>query len=156
MNPLDSLLSSPMAAALDTALKPIPVGEYTAQIGTEQDSVELTNGTVSKEGSAYFGKPWHQLIIKGEITDPGLKSAMQRDKVTFRHSIMLDVVDGRLAEGAEKNVGLGKLMKAAGCNVAGAVLNDLKGKVIKIKIKHVADKDDPTIVRSEVSNIGPI
>lgn len=156
MNPLDSLMSSPMAAALDTNIKPYPIGEYVAQIGTEEDSVKIMDGTVKKEGSANFGKPWYNLVIKMEITDPGLKQSMGRDKLPLRHSIMLDVENGRLTEGEEKNVGLGKLMKAAGINAVGATIMDLKGKTIKVKIKHRPDPVDPTVIYSEVGNVGAV
>lgn len=155
MNPLDSLKSSPMAAALDTSMKPIPLGNYPAQIATGDDAVVISNGVVKKAG-ANFGKPWTMLAVKMEITDPGLKSQMGRDKLPIRFSTMLEVVDGKLAEGEEKNVGLGKLMKAAGINQPGATMDDLMGKMVTVTIKHRPDENDATIVYSEVSNVGPL
>lgn len=142
-NPAD-LLNQNLAANA-TKRDPLPIGETTAQI-MELKFDEGTSGPQTKNP----GSPWYRLNCKLEITDPEYLATIpgNPEKATTFLGIMLDMDNGAIAAGPNKNVRLGRLRDAAGVN--GKPLSMLQGQFIRIAIGHKPDSRDPSIIRDEV------
>ena len=140
----DALMNENLEANA-TKRDPLPVGETVAQI-MELKMDEGVSGPKSKNP----GTPWARINCKLEITDPEYLSQIpgSPDKATTFLGIMLDMSDGRLATGPNKNIRLGKLRDAAGVN--GKPLNMLIGQFIRIAIGHKPHHEDPEQVVDEV------
>lgn len=142
-NPADLLNQNVEANA--TKRDPLPIGETTAQI-LEMAFDEGVSGPQTKNP----GKPWYRLNCKLEITDPEYLNMIPGtpEKVTTYLGIMLDIENGQIATGPNKNIRLGKLRDAAGVN--GKPLNMLAGNYIRIAIGHKPDSRDPETIRDEI------
>lgn len=126
---------------------PIPVGEYTAM----SKEPEIRSWT-SKDGT----KSGFALDIIWEIDDAAVKELLQRDTVTIKQGIMLDVQEnGSLDWGKGKNVTLGRLREAVGLNTPGQPFNPrmLGGQVAKISVKHRVDGEN---IYSEVKGVAKL
>lgn len=142
-------LSATFTDQLDTVRIPVPVGDYTGQIGTGEKDVTIDQGVSAKES-----RPWARLDVNITLADPSgaIKAATGRDPVVTRHGVMLDLsIDGKLDLSPGKNIRLGKLFEAAGWEVdekkrlkPGFSFGYLKGKPIRVKIGHEANATDPT------------
>jgi hypothetical protein len=102
-----------------------------------------------KEGNR-AGEKWYMLEWKVEITDPEYLAkwkakGIDAEKCTLRDSFFLDITEGGdIAMGPGKNVDLGKLRKATGTNEPGRVINDMKGKMLRVDVIHRPGKNgDP-------------
>ena len=105
----ESFLDLEIEGANDTRLIPIPVGEYIATVEKGDKVREIK----SKDGTDTF----YSLPIVWRIDDPSVLEATQRDKVTIRADIFLDILpSGALDMGKGKNVQLGKYREALGLN----------------------------------------
>jgi hypothetical protein len=125
---------------------PVPEGEYLA-ISEKVDVVPWS----SKDGSNSGLK----LQVIWDIQDDGVKSLMERSKVTQRQDIMLDLTEtGQLDMGKGKNVGLGRLREAVDLNQAGQPFSFamLQGRMGKVLVKHRAGTE-PGQVFSEVKAV---
>lgn len=118
---------------------PLPVGETTAQIM----KMEIKDGKAGQKAKNP-GAPWYRLDCTLEITDPeylkGVGDGTREKAITFL-GIMLDMTDGRISTGDDKNVRLGQLRDAAGVN--GQPLNALMGQYIRIQMGQKPHPDDP-------------
>lgn len=136
-----NLLLSSNLAAHDTRRTPLPA----------------TDGVVAQLGKPTFaegeGKSghWLRLNIPCKITDSGYLAQANREQATITYGIMLDVENGTIALGTNKNIKLGRLRDAAGVN--GQPLDKLEGQFITIKIGHRPDDKDPSIVYDEVTAV---
>lgn len=135
---------------LDTKIDPIPVGEHMAQIGTGEKDVDVTYGVSQKNNKA-----WLRLDLTLIYTDPNLAAQLKRDVVKGRWGIMLDLDDnGKVDFRPQRNVTLGKLRDAVGQNRSGPWnFNMLKGAVIKVKVAHEPNPNDPTSPYSNVVGV---
>lgn len=131
-----------------TKRTPNPVGETTAQI-TKMDFSTGTSGPDSKKP----GTAWTRLDLTMEVTDPDYLKLFPtpRDVALVFHGIMIDMADGQIATGEDRNVRLGKLREAAGVN--GQPLNALLGRYVRIQIGHKPNPKDPKEVLAEVTAI---
>jgi hypothetical protein len=145
-DPVDLMNSNLEANA--TKRTPLPVGEVNAQI----TKIEITDG-VSGPASKKPGTPWARLDCTLEITDPeylrGVGDGTREKAITFL-GIMLDMQDGKIASGEDRNVRLGKLREA--CGVNGQPLGALNGQVLRIAISHKPNPNQPDETISEVTN----
>jgi hypothetical protein len=132
-----SLLNENLAANA-TKREPLPMGETIAQIM----KIEIKDGKAGPLAKNP-GAPWHRLDNTLEITDPAYLSQIpgNPEKAICYHGIMLDIADGAIATGPNKNVTLGKWRDAAGAN--GKPLNMLVGSFIRIQIGHTPIPNDP-------------
>jgi hypothetical protein len=132
-----SLLNENLAANA-TKREPLPIGETIAQIM----HIEVKDGKAGPNAKNP-GAPWFRLDNRLEITDPAYLSQIpgSPDKATLFHGIMLDVTDGAIASGPNKNVNLGKWRDAAGVN--GKPLNQLIGQFVRIQIGHSPIPNEP-------------
>ncbi len=144
-NPND-LLSQNLAEG-STRRDPLPAGEVLAQIS----ELKFSDGTVKKQGSPNFGMPWSRLDCKLEITDPEYLAQVPGglDKATTTLGIMLDMDNGQIQMGPNKNIRLNRLREAAGVN--GQPLGALMGQFIRISIIHKPHPTESDVVMDEVS-----
>lgn len=128
--------------AMETRRTPLPQGETTAQI------MELKfNGGVSQKTQ----QPWTRLDCKLEITDPEYLAQYPggAEKLTTNLGIMVDMNNGQVATGPNKNIRLGRLRDAAGVN--GKPLSALQGSFIRITIGHKPHPTEEGVVLDEVT-----
>jgi hypothetical protein len=131
-----------------TKRTPNPVGETVAQI-TKMEVVEGKAGPNAKTP----GAPWARLDLTMESTDPEYLALFPepRDKAIIFHGIMLDMKDGSIATGPDKNVRLGKLREA--CGVNGKPLSALQGCFCRVQVGHKPHPNDASDVLAEVTAI---
>lgn len=129
-----------------TRRDPLPAGETVAQIM----EVGFSSGE-SGPNSKRPGTPWTRLDLKLEITDPEYLAeySTDADKVVTNLGIMLDMNNGQIAVGPNKNVRLGRLREAAGCN--GRPLSDLAGNYIRIMVAHKPHPSDPDTILDDIT-----
>jgi hypothetical protein len=129
---VNAFMNETVDAVLDTTIVPVPDGDHMGQIGTEEKSVDISTGVSAKNN-----RPWMRLDLIVDLTDPNLKAALKRDRVTVRHSVMLDLNEqGKLDMRPQRNVNLGKLRDAVNQNRPGAwSFAMLKGQPIKVRTK---------------------
>lgn len=129
----------------DTKVVPVPVGEYLAMVSEVKARSWTSKSDPTKSGIA--------LDLQWEIEDTNVKSLLDRDKVTVKQGIMLDMTgSGGLDMGKGKNVGLGRVREATGLNTPGApfAASMLTGRMAKVTVKHRVDGDT---IYAEVSGV---
>lgn len=139
---VDALFENTTTEANETTFTPIPEGEYTATI----DKLKMRS---PKEGMAL-------LDIVYDIDDPDLAQRLNRQKVTVRQSVFLDIENGKLATGPNQNVDLGRVREAVGQNQPGKpwAPSMLEGAgPVKIIVGHRQDKTDPAKVYDDVKKV---
>ena len=126
--------------------EPLPAGEVLAQIA----DLKFSDGTVKKQGPN-FGKPWSRLDCTLEITDPDYLRGIpdSPEKATTTLGIMLDVDNGQIQMGPNKNIRLNRLREAAGVN--GKPIGALMGQYIRISITHKPHPTEEGVVLDEVT-----
>ena len=135
-----SFMSAALNEANETKRVPAPVADQVpAQI------VAATIKTGEKDG-----RTWAQWQGRFEITDPGYLAEMPVDpkpeKITLSYEFFLDLTEqNTLAFGQNKNIKLGKLREATGCNLPGKSLNDIVGQMVRVKVGHRVNQEDGTV-----------
>lgn len=115
---------------------PVPAGEYIAVIDEVKARQWKSKDDPTKQGMA--------VDITWLIDDANVKALLERDRVTVKQGVMLDLNDnGGIDTGKGKNVTLGRLREATDLNQPGRPFsfNQLKGKVAKVQIAHRIDGD---------------
>ena len=136
------LLGGEVQGQLDTSIPPIPEGEYPAVI----TKIEARSGEKD-------GKVWKAVDIFWNIDDATVREATGLPKPSAKQGMFLDLTpDGKLDMGKAKNTKLGQLRAAVGQNdpTKSWNFNMLVGQAAVVKIKQNPDKNDPTIVYSNV------
>lgn len=143
----DSFLETSTEGAMDTQYKPIPVGEYAAVI----EDIKL------QSFPGKDGEERHVLNVIYNIIDSDLLAELERDKVTVRQSIWLDLTPtGAFDLGPGKNVGLGKLRAAVGQNHGSWAPRMLKGAgPLLVNVGHRPAKNSDEIY-AEVKSVGKV
>jgi hypothetical protein len=146
-NPED-FMNETIEGEMDTAIIPVPKGEYAAQI----EKVDI------REVDGRDGKKAYPMDVTYAVLDDAVRELTGREKPTVRQSIWLDLdpATGRIDASKGKNVGLGKLRAAADMNKPGEkfVPNQLIGAMVKITVDHRADPRDSSIIYAEVKKVG--
>lgn len=91
-----------------------------------------------------------------EIMDDDLKKEMGLERVTVRQSIFLDMNNGVLEFGANKNIKLNRVREAVGQNLSGKPWSPrmLKGQgPVTIRVTQRPDKNDPDTIYNDVSRV---
>lgn len=134
----DTFMTTSTDGANSTVSEPVPSGDFNAVI----DKVDV-RPVETKNGQSY------SMDVTWNILDDAVKSKLDRDKVTVRQSIWLDMTaQGQLDMGKGKNVGLGRLRSAVGQNDPGKpwAPGMLTGAgPALIKVGHRADKNSDQI-----------
>lgn len=125
-----------------TRRDPLPQGEAVAQIS----EIKFAGGV-----SAKTQKPWNRMDLTLEITDPEYLSQLpdSPEKAVTTLGIMLDMNNGQIATGPNKNIRLGRLREAAGVN--GRPLSALQGAFIRIAIGHKPHPTEEGVVLDEIA-----
>lgn len=148
-----SFLNSPLPEANATKRIPLPVADAVPAQIIEQ---KMVTGEQKKGENA--GKSWFKLEIKCEITDREYldKATGQPEKAIVTYGVMIDMNEGGgMAFGENKNVQLGKLRAATGCNEPGKTLAHMVGRMVRLKIGHRPDADNSDIVYEDVKGVAP-
>jgi len=121
-------LAQEVKGANEIKFTPIPKGEYKAFI----DDIDMDE---------YEGSPI--LVINYAIMDDTLKATLGLEKPTQQDRIFLDMENGQLAFGVNKNVRLGRTREAVGQNNGKAwQFNQLRGAgPVKLLIDHKPGKN---------------
>ena len=134
-----------------TSQTPVPVGEYIGVV----DKVEARPWQ-KKDDPSVAGMA---LDILWSIDDANVKALLERDKVTVKQGIMLDITpEGGLDMGKGKNVGLGRLREALDLNQPGQPFgfSMLTGRAAKVAVKHRVDNKNPENIFAEVSAVAKL
>lgn len=136
-----ALMSSPLGENA-TRRTPLPVGETTAQIA----EIDFSSGISAKNQ-----QPWTRMDVKLEITDPAYLAQYPgaAEKLTTTLGIMLDLQNGQIATGDNRNIRLGRLRAATDTN--GQPLDRMVGKYLRIQIGHKAHPTEPDVVLDEIT-----
>lgn len=133
----DTFLAQTVEQANDTKVTPCPAGEFLGFI-KDFKAREWT----SKKNPGVSGVA---LDVIWSVDDPGVKQLLDRDEVTVKQGIMLDMTEsGTLDMGKGKNVGLGRLREALGLNVPGQpfAFSMLTGRPARLTVSHRVDGED--------------
>lgn len=131
-----SFLDATVSTSMSTKVIPCPLGEFMGII----EKVSPRQWT-SKDGST----TGIALDIIWLVEDAGVRQLLNRDTVTVKQGIMLDLTSqGGLDMSEGKNVGLGRLREAVGKNADGEVFsfNMLPGLTAKIQVSHRVNGED--------------
>lgn len=139
----EAFLNSTTDQPSETQYTPIPDGDYRGLI----DDVKLRQA----KDSVILDLMWHLLEVPQEVL-----TALGRDKALVRQTLFLDIENGVLATGANRNVQLGKVRDAVGQNVSGQIWSPrmLKGAgpcVLRIVVK--PRKDDASIMENQITRV---
>lgn len=134
-------LMNEVVEANATRRDPLPVGETTAQI----TKMGFSEG-ISKKSQ----QTWTRLDLTLEITDPEYLAQVPGipDKVVTNLGIMIDMNNGSIATGANKNIRLGRLREATGTN--GKPLAMMEGAFLRITIGQKPHPTEPDVVLDDV------
>lgn len=131
--------------------RPVPIGEYKATI----DEVELEAFAGKKDVT----KTYLRCTVSYRILDEQVALALAgadgkpREKVVAVDGWLVDLTDGGDIDfGPDRNINLGRLREATGCNKPGDEWSfpGFKGKVVKVKIGHEMYEGEP---RTRVQNV---
>lgn len=138
---------------LATQFEVCPEGEWQMMIDTDPKQLAETTdedkvyvgikhhaGVSEKSGKPYDFYDW---TLNCVVIDPRVKQKLGRENVNVRMRLGLDLENGRLATGPNKNVNLGRLRDALGQNVGGWTPQQLLGAGPFIgKVTHTTVKDN--------------
>jgi len=120
---LDNLMEEAIETSMDTTRPVLEDGEYELQVVKVNPPEQKT--------SQRTGKDYVEMVVMFKATngpDDGLD-------YSIRHQVFLDIDEnGRLATGKGKNINLGRLREALGCNSGRFVLGDLFGRTCKATV----------------------
>lgn len=140
---------------LATKFEVCPPGEWQMMIDTDPKQLAETTddeksyiGIKHKKGvSEKTGKPYdfHEWTLTCVVVDDRVKQKMQRDRITVRLRLGLDLdSSGKIAGGPDKNVNLGRLREALGQNTPGWTPQQLLGAgpfIGKVTVTQVKDRE---------------
>ena len=133
----DQFLAQTVEQANDTKVVPCPAGEFMGYVKDFKARQWTSKKDPSNSGVA--------LDITWSVDDQGVKQLLDREEVTVKQGIMLDMTEqGGLDMGKGKNVGLGRLREALGLNVPGQAFSFpmLSGRVAKLTVAQRVDGED--------------
>jgi hypothetical protein len=99
---------------------------------------------------------WAMFTASAVVDSPKAREATNLENPTARVRFFLDVTEDsteesiRLVKGANRNVTLGKLLKATGNDRPGWTYGALEGVTFKGRVKHVVDRKNAERVDAEV------
>lgn len=140
-----SFIDSSIEGANDTSIVPIPQGEWLAQV----DNVRARKIDTKDGPRAIMDVTW-------EILDESVKEELEREKVTCRQSVFLDVTgEGSIDLGKGKNRQLGLLREAVGQNDPSRpwAPSMLIGNPAKVVVEHSPNENDPENPYSNVTRV---
>lgn len=146
-----AILDAQFTEANSTVATPVPAGEYIAYV-EKVDARPWKKRDDPSVGGITLDVTW-------VVDDAGVKALLDREKVTVRQGIMLDLTEsGGLDFGKGKNVGLGKLRQALDMNEPGKPFSftQMTGRTARIVVSHRADPSDAEKVYAEVKSVAKV
>jgi len=145
-NPQEFLSQQNTDGKFETQFTPIPAGEY----------IGLIQKLDAKEQSKPDGSGvWTIVDIQIQIDDARAKDATGLPNPMIKDSLFLDIENGKLATGKNKNVALGRYLEAVGANgQPGNPFQHLQGKMVKVQCVVEPDKKDSTKLYTRVKAVG--
>ncbi len=143
-----TFIDSSIEGANDTSITPVPIGEWMAQA----DNVKGRKINTKDGERAVMDVTW-------EILDEGVKEEMEREKVTCRQSVFLDITaEGGIDFGKGKNRQLGLLREALGQNDPSRqwAPSMVIGQPAKVVVEHSPNDNDPENPYSNVVRVTAI
>lgn len=142
----DAFLNTQTTEANETHYTPVPGGDYKGVIS----DLKLRTPKESVIAELYW-----QLL---DVPDAVLKE-FGREKVIVRQSVFLDIENGVLAQGKNKNVQLGMVREALGLNTAGQpfslrMLNGAGPAQLRVEVK--ARADNAEIQENRITRVAKI
>ena len=128
-----------------TVIRPVPIGEWKAVI----EDVELE----VNQGKKDVTKTYLKAYVSYRILDEQVLQQLGRDKVVAVDDWFVDLTDGGDIDfGPDRNIKLGRLREATGCNAPGDEWSfpGFKTKIVKVKINHEMYNGEP---RTRVQNV---
>jgi hypothetical protein len=144
----NTFLEMTVTDANSTVQTPVPAGEYLAVAEKVEARPWQSPKDPSKSGMA--------LDVTWSIDDANVKALLERDKVTVRQGIMLDMTEsGGLDMGKGKNVGLGRLRAALDLNQPGQPFGFkmIEGRMARVAVSHRQDEKDAEKIYAEVKAV---
>lgn len=150
-----------LTAFLEQAVDPLPTNYENVPVGEHEffidaDPAQLTPQEVSGENDK---GPYKFFVMELNciLQDDAIRAKLNREKVTVRLRINLDFTpDGRLDNGVNKNVMLGKLREALGQNNPGWTPRQLLGAGPFLgKVTHQSSKKQPDVKFAEITQVAP-
>lgn len=141
----DTFINTEYEEAIDTTITPIPEGDYSASSTSIKIRVQDT-----KDG------PRALMDVFWEILDEGVKKETGLDKPSCKQTIFLDINDaGGIDMSKGKNRQLGLLREALGQNGEGQRWSPgmIEGHMATVKVVHTRDREDDTIIYSNVKKV---
>lgn len=140
-----------------TEFRVVPEGEYQAMTGdVTSANLEQVNFTYKRGPNEGQPGTMTKLRVPFSIQDQNLEAEFGR-KPTVSMQCILDLKDGGLDTGPDKNVQLGRLRQALGQNSPGWSFPQLGNSgPVMIRVKHRKDERDPTRVYAEVVSVAPV
>lgn len=135
----NNFLTQEIKGANETKYTPFPKGEFSVYC----DDIGMDE---------YDKQPI--LVVTFASNDENAKKVMGMEKPTIQDRIFLDMENGVLAFGTNKNVKLGRLREALGQNDPKKTwnFNMLRGAgPVKVMVDHNPDKEDPTKVYARIT-----
>lgn len=143
------LQSQTVEGKLETQFTPIPAGEYVGLI----QKLEAKEQPNDKQP----GQVWTIVDIHIAIDDARAKEATGMQNPVVRDSLFLDMENGKLATGKNKNIALGRYLEATGQNgVVGNPFSLILGKMVKVQCAVEPDKKDPSKIYTKVKAVGKV
>jgi hypothetical protein len=134
--------------ANSTVAVPVPAGEYLAIVEKVEARPWQSKSDPSKSGMA--------LDLTWNIDDANVKALLDREKVTVKQGLMLDMTEaGGLDMGKGKNVSLGRLRAAFDLNTPGQPFGFkmMEGRVARVVVSHRQDPQDAEKIYAEVKAV---
>lgn len=140
----EAFLHEVQGEVFETEYSPVPEGDFTMQV--KQGSTKIVNG------QGKDGRPYRLYTSRVVIDSPEARAATNLEAPTARVRFFLDLNEAgtALASGKNKNVALGRLLKATGNDKAGWTYAAIEGVPFTGQVKHVADNRDASRVFAEV------
>lgn len=142
----EAFLDSTTEGEMATNYEPVPEGDYSGVVK------DVKARKVDRNGA----DPLHILEVTWSLDAPDLAEKLNRQELTCRQSVFLDIgPNGGLEGGANKNVALGRLREALGQNNGGAWSPSRligAGPAI-VHVSHRQDKDDPSKKYDEIKHV---
>lgn len=158
----DNFLQQNVDGPLATEFTLVPQGEYPATIDDfDKDALEQISFEYKRGPKAGQPGVMTKLNLPFVINDDAVRAELGRDKVVITRQLILDLDDqGKLAEGKNKNVELGRIRDALGQNDGSPwSIAQLRGAgPIMIRVNHVEfeRKDGTRGKRAEIDRVARI
>lgn len=154
----DTFMQQTVDQPLDTEYFKCPEGEYPAMIG-EITSQNFETFDFTYRNGPQAGQPGSmtKLNIPFVINDDKLKAATGRDQIIVNKQIILDLKDGALDFGKNRNVELGRVRQAVGQNNPGpwtfANLSGAGPVMVRVEHRTFKRKDGTQGENAEVTGV---